>query len=244
MEIAGELGALGSALGLKQTKAKLRIKGWNKPEDAKDIQCMFNPTEYKLSQSATVERGTTPLKPGGNVEFKSTSQMKLAMQLFFDDFASVEGDVTPLITRLLNWQKPTKASIENHRPSPPYVGFEWGNKQLANFKGVITDLGISYTVFRRDGTPIQAKVDITIEGNAQIEKYIKKGRNPTSHAIDTHRVHTMVEGESLQSVAHAEFGRPTYWRAIAELNGVDDPLRVPAGTALLIPTLADAARRG
>jgi nucleoid-associated protein YgaU len=51
-----------------------------------------------------------------------------------------------------------------------------------------------------------------------------------------------VEGETLQSVAYAELGRPAYWRAIAQLNGIDDPLRVRAGTVLLIPSVADAAR--
>jgi hypothetical protein len=240
MDVASDLGnaALG-ALGLKQGKAKLVIKGTNKPDDAEPMECMFNPTEYKLSQSSKVERGIAPAKPGGTLEYKATSQMKLSMELFFDDFASIKGDVTPKITKLLNWQKPTKSSIEKKRPSPPYVGFEWGNKQLANFKGLLTSVNIAYTVFRKDGTPIQAKVNITIEGDAEI----KAGKNPTSHAIDTRRVHTTVQGETLHSVAYAEFGRPAYWRAIAELNGIDDPLRVAAGTALLIPTLADAARK-
>jgi nucleoid-associated protein YgaU len=52
----------------------------------------------------------------------------------------------------------------------------------------------------------------------------------------------MIEGDTLQSVAYTELGNPAYWRAIAELNGIDDPQRVTAGTTLLIPSVADAAR--
>jgi nucleoid-associated protein YgaU len=52
----------------------------------------------------------------------------------------------------------------------------------------------------------------------------------------------MVEGDTLQSVAYAELGKPAYWRAIAELNGIDDPQRVEAGTTVLIPSAADAAQ--
>jgi nucleoid-associated protein YgaU len=52
----------------------------------------------------------------------------------------------------------------------------------------------------------------------------------------------MVEGDTLQSIAYRELGRPAYWRAIAELNGIDDPLRMTAGTTLLIPSRADAAK--
>jgi nucleoid-associated protein YgaU len=157
------------------------------------------------------------------------------MQLFFDDFASLEGDVTPKVTKLLEWQKPKEIGSP-----PPLVKFEWANKkQLEHFTGVITQLNCTYTVFRKDGTPVQAKVDLTIEG----ADYLEMGKNPTSHAIDSRRVHTVVEGETLASVAYRELGRPAYWRAIAEMNDIDDPLRVPAGTALFIPSAADAAKR-
>jgi nucleoid-associated protein YgaU len=52
----------------------------------------------------------------------------------------------------------------------------------------------------------------------------------------------MIDGDTLPSVAFRELGKPAYWRAIAELNGIDDPLRLSPGTVLLIPTLADAAK--
>jgi nucleoid-associated protein YgaU len=52
----------------------------------------------------------------------------------------------------------------------------------------------------------------------------------------------MIDGDTLQSVAYTELGNPAYWRAIADLNGIDDPQRVTAGTTLLIPSVADAAR--
>jgi nucleoid-associated protein YgaU len=48
-------------------------------------------------------------------------------------------------------------------------------------------------------------------------------------------VHTVVAGDSLPSIAWREYGDPTLWRPIAERNGIDDPMRLPAGTALLIP---------
>ena len=77
--------------------------------------------------------------------------MTLTMELLFDDFASAKGDVTPKITKL-PWQNP------KDKQPPPLIKFQWGNKQLENFTGVITQLTINYLVFRRDGTPIQAKV--------------------------------------------------------------------------------------
>ena len=224
---------------VKSEKAKIIVVGANKPSGATEIECMFNPTEYRLSQSLNVTRNRSPQRPAGTPEYTGTNAMTLTTQLFFDDFASPSGNVTPKISTLLSWTKPTESSRKENRPCPPYVTFKWGgNKQLDDFWGFLKQVQVNYTVFRRDGTPVQAKVDITIEG----EQEPLEGQNPTSHAANSRKTHTVIEGETIQSVAYNELGRPTYWRAIAELNGIDDPLRLPSGTILLIPSVADAAR--
>jgi hypothetical protein len=243
MEAAGAAAtAVGEALGLvKPDKAKLVCTGSNKPAGATEIECMFNPTEYRLTQTLNVTRNQTPAKDGGTPEFAGTNAMTLTTQLFFDDFSAMEGDVTPKITTLLGWTRPTRSSLDKGRPCPPLVSFRWGgNPQLDDFSGYLKSVVVNYTIFRKDGTPVQAKVDITIEGQPETIG----GQNPTSRSINSHRVHTMIEGDTLHSVAFRELGKPAYWRAIAELNGIDDPQRVPAGTVILIPTLADAARGG
>lgn len=232
--------AIGEALGLvKPDKAKLVCVGDNLPAGETEISCMFNPTEYRLTQTVSVPRNTTPARAGGTPQYGGTGALTLATQLFFDDFAAAKGDVTPKITTLLGWTKATQSSTQAGRPCPPLVSFKWGgNPQLDGFKGYLTNVTINYTVFRKDGTPVQAKVDITISGQTDPAG----GQNPTSHAANSRRMHTMIDGDTLQSVANRELGKPAYWRAIADLNGIDDPMRIPAGTVLLMPTRADAAR--
>ena len=241
MEAVGSAAsAVGEALGLlKPDKAKIVCVGDNKPSGTGEIECMFNPTEYRLTQTLNVTRNQTPAKDGGTPEFSGTNAMTLTTQLFFDDFGAMQGDVTPKITTLLSWTHPTAASLDKKKPCPPLVSFRWGgNPQLDDFSGFLKSVVVNYTIFRKDGTPVQAKVDITIEGQPEAIG----GQNPTSHSINSRRVHTMIDGDSLQSVAYRELGKPAYWRAIAELNGIDDPQRVQAGTTLLIPSLADAAK--
>jgi hypothetical protein len=233
--------AVGEALGLiKPDKAKLIVVGDNKPDTGPtEIVCMFNPTEYTLTQSVSVSRNTTPATAGGTPEFGGASPMSLSMSLFFDDFASAKGDVTPKITALLSWMQPTKKSHDAGRPCAPYVAFKWGgNPQLSSFRGFLNKVNVTYSIFRKDGTPVQAKAEIGIEGQYDPPA----GTNPTSHAVNSRRTHTMIEGDTLQSVAYDELANPGYWRAIAELNGIDDPFRLSPGTVLLIPSLADAAR--
>ncbi|MEI7744523.1 MAG: LysM peptidoglycan-binding domain-containing protein [Chloroflexota bacterium] len=232
--------AVGGALGLlKPDKAKLVCTGSNLPSGPTEIECMFNPTEYRINQTLSVTRNQTPAKSGGTPQFSGTNAMTLTLQLFFDDFGSMAGDVTPKITTLLSWTHATQSSHDANRPCPPLVAFRWGgNPQLAEFSGYLKSVGVNYTIFRKDGTPVQAKVDISIEGQQESIG----GQNPTSHSINSRRVATVVEGDSLQSIAYRELGKPAYWRAIAELNGIDDPMRITPGTTLLIPSLADAAR--
>jgi len=114
-----------------------------------------------------------------------------------------------------------------------------GNTQLQGFWGYITTFKVNYTVFRMDGTPVQAKVDLTIQ---EYQPPDPQPTNPTSHAINSKRIRTLTEGETLQALAYRELGKATFWRAIAELNDVDDPMAVHSGMSLIMPTKADAAK--
>jgi hypothetical protein len=249
LDIAGGVAAAAGAFGgdllgmTKPTKAKLRMKAdaAASPSPANDIQVMFNPTEYSLSRSVTISRNRTAVDPSAGMQYAGSGPLTLAMQLFLDDFASLKGDVTKSITQLMSWTVP--ANPWAHDAKPPLVGFNWGNTQLENFWGYITSLKINYTVFRMDGTPVQAKVDLSIQEYQPPDEKAKK-QNPTSHAINSDRIRTLTEGENLQILAHRELGKPAHWRAIAELNGVDDPMAVHAGMVLIIPTKADVAKQG
>jgi nucleoid-associated protein YgaU len=232
----------GDLLGLsKPTKAKLKVKAdEDAPASADPIECMFNPTEYSLTRSNAVQRNLSANQVAGTPQYSGSGPISLAMQLFFDDFAAAKGDVTPNITKLLTWTVPKDPKKANARP--PKVGFDWGNKQLSEFWGYITSIRINYTVFRMDGTPVQAKVDLTIEEVQPPQD--PPLTNPTSHAINSNRIRTLTEGETLQGLAYSELGNPTLWRAIAELNAIDDPMAVHAGQSLVMPTKADAAKQG
>jgi len=44
--------------------------------------------------------------------------------------------------------------------------------------------------------------------------------------------------ERIDEIAYRQYGDPRYWRVIAALNNVDDPLRIPEGQILSVPTLS------
>ena len=44
-------------------------------------------------------------------------------------------------------------------------------------------------------------------------------------------------GDTLAGIAYAEYGNPNLWRAVAELNNIDDPMRLRPGQRLMLPTV-------
>ena len=69
-----------------------------------------------------------------------------------------------------------------------------------------------------------------------------ENQNPTSGGRPGRRTHVVTTGETLPSIAYAEYKEAGRWRAIAIENGIDDPFRLAPGTALLIPPAVEAAR--
>ena len=101
----------------------------------------------------------------------------------------------------------------------------------------LESVNATYTLFRIDGTPIRATCRITlIEWSNPAHR-----QNPTSGGVPGMETHVLIDGETLHSVAWVRYGDPSYWRAIAAFNGIDDPLRVEPGVSLLIPPRRDAA---
>ena len=45
-------------------------------------------------------------------------------------------------------------------------------------------------------------------------------QNPTSGSDTVRRAHTLVEGDSLASIAYAEYGDPAAWRSVAVVPGI------------------------
>ncbi|MBM2613995.1 LysM peptidoglycan-binding domain-containing protein [Actinoplanes sp. LDG1-06] len=48
-------------------------------------------------------------------------------------------------------------------------------------------------------------------------------------------VHVTRAGDTLSALAGQYLGDPALWRDIARANGIDDPLNLPPGQALVIP---------
>jgi nucleoid-associated protein YgaU len=199
-----------------------------------EISFQFNPKEVTVTKAAKWERKTSKgAKTAGPPEFSGSEPCKLTLEMFFDATTTQDGAVVQAVEKLFACCVPTEESAGQKKPSPPLVVLHWGN--ITSFPAFVTSVSAKYTLFASNGTPIRALCSVAMEEMPGDPL----GQNPTSGSLDVRRVHRMVAGDTLASVAWAEYGDPTSWRPLAAYNRIDDPLRVRAGTLLLLPGIEE-----
>ena len=200
----------------------------------KKIDFQFNPKELTLTKTAKwCKNPKAGAKKTGVQQFLGAEPAKLSVEMFLDASRKMDDSVVKAVEQLFSCCVPAKGTTEKQKPSPPWVRFHWG--AIVGFPAHIKSVSVKYTLFTPGGTPVRAVCTVQMEemgGEA-------KGQNPTSGALAARSVHTMVDGDSLPSVAYAEYGDPTLWRVLAEANDIDDPMRLPAGRPLLVPALEE-----
>lgn len=204
----------------------------------KDLTFKYNPEQFTLSKTADWnDNGVSLNKQWAPPTYQRTTPGKIDMDIFFDAFEELFGDVTDDVQTLVNWTKPGPKDTHGVE-KPPLLQFRWGSsKALQGMYFYLASVSAKYTLFRADGTPIRATCTINlVEATDPAHK-----QNPTSGGRPGLQSHVLIEGETLHSVAWRQYGSASYWRALAEFNAIDDPLRVAPGTRLLLPPRQDAA---
>lgn len=201
-----------------------------------ELTCHFNPKEYTTRKSANWERKNQKgARRAAFPQFKGAGPVSLSLELFLDASESASGRIAEEVDKLFACCVPTERTHTDTKPHPPLVNFMWG--AATSFTAIVKSVSAKYTLFRPDGTPTRAVCTV------DLEEYPTPAQrqNPTSGALAAHRTRTVRAGDSLASIAYDEYGSAALWRAVAAINGVEDPMRLPVGTSLLIPPALEAA---
>lgn len=226
------------ALG-KLVKARLVIYGEN--DKIKDtVSCSFNPSQYAIKNTTNYKEDSSLGTDVSRLIYLSGSKSELSLSLYFDSStdsmiplmaAGISADaLVPAVTD--KTEKITKAMrVQGSQHRPPYVAFQWGN---LNFKGLITSMTETFTMFNPFGKPIRAKVDLVIksEESPSMTKLAEPFESP-----DRTKVRTVIQGMNLWQLAYEEYGDCGRWREIARANGLNHPLEIRPGQKLKIPAL-------
>jgi hypothetical protein len=196
------------------------------------LACHFNPETFKLDK--TVEWNQDQEANIGNdvppVTFGGGKSAEMPIELLFDTTATGEDvrDTYKLLVELTEIDPATKNSTTS-KGEPPRCKFMWG--KFLSFTAVITKLGQTFTMFKADGTPLRAKVSVTLLRVPEKPK----GQNPTS-VSEPRKIWVVESGQTLDWIAYVEYGDPNHWRHIAAANNLINPKDLQAGQVLkLVP---------
>jgi hypothetical protein len=226
----------------KLIEIKKEPKG-GEPELGTALEVQFNPATLKLSLANQVD----PQHTHGQQrrQFLGASSTSLAFDLVFD--TAEEGTTTaPVSVRTRTAMVERFLLPTQDKPSPPRVRFEWNELRL---DGVIESLSIDFDLFAYDGTPLRAKMSVTIKEQnrkyqaAQLGPAARSARDapapggggtgPGSSARTAGglaagaRTEAALGGESAAQFAARVGLDPAVWRGIA--GAVDNPLAIGGG---------------
>lgn len=202
--------------------AKLEIDG------GETLACAFNPETYTVSKTNVWTYRPTQGKDMPQPEFGGGMPMTFSLSLLLDvSLGGPNESIKDQANKLMQ-------AMHGGGSAPKFITFTWGSVSLP--KAAPRSITIRYALFHPNGEPIRAFVDLEL---AQAEELTPKGKaqNPTTRGIAGLGAHVVRDGDSLPSIAFTAYGDATRWRVLADANGIDDPVRLPRGAALVTPRL-------
>ena len=195
------------------------------------IVAMFNPSRLSVSRSVSWENQKAAKRDTPELQFTGADPSTLSIDLFFDTYDTPEREkesVRKHTAKLLHL-----ATVEKHgdKHRPPVCRLKWG-QQSVFFQGVLTQLETQFTLFMEDGTPVRATNKC---GFKQWRGNVDDLKKQDLMSADVAKVWVVRQGQTLAGIAAREYGDPRAWRAIAEANGLDDPLALAPGRHLVLP---------
>lgn len=189
------------------------------------LSVMFNPMEYTLDKSNQFQNTpiiglSTPL-----TQFINGNTTVLTMDLFFDTYETKE-DVNTYTNKMM-----ALLDIDKDLHAPPICEFVWGT---LTFKATVEKITRKFTMFLQNGTPVRATLNVTFKEYKTLSEQLN---TTTKSSSDRSKIHILKAGETLSSIAGAEYGDPGQWRKIAQANNIGNPRLLESGKEIIIPPI-------
>ncbi len=196
-------------------------------------QVLINPTEYTKSYKVNYEKTQAKGNSSANLKYNSTEPEVLNLDLVFDGTNTIGTDEMGLEAEPVPEQirRFKKVVIQYHGDThePSYVKLTWGTMC---FKGRMTNLDLTYTLFRPDGTPLRAKAKATFSGSMD-DTFRENQQNAQSP--DMSHVRVVKEGDTLPMMTYRIYGDPKYYVQVAQENQLKDFRNLKAGQKVVFP---------
>lgn len=208
-----------------------------KDNPAVTVPCLFNPKELSVEKSNQFAAVNIPGLSSPIFQFVRGDARSITVELFFDTYE--KGiDVRTYTDLITGWDAGSMLSklpnkglmdIDSDLHAPPICLFVWGT---FIFQCIIERVSKRFTMFLPAGIPVRATLSVTLKEYREVEIQVQE---IAAQSADLTKRRTVIQGDSLWSIAAKQYGNPADWRLIADANKIDNPRLLEPGRELAIP---------
>jgi hypothetical protein len=193
-------------------------------------EVLINPGSYTHNYSNSYNTKQASGTAAPNPRFDKTNNEKVGMELHFDATGITPGSSGDVLKDILKF-KNIVYTFNGTIHSPNYLKLSWGTLL---FNCVLTSLDVTYNLFKPDGTPLRAKVNVNFEGFLD-EKTIALKEGKSSPDL-THIIVFKI-GDKLPNLCYQIYGDSSYYIPVANYNKLIDFRDIKPGTKIFFPPI-------
>jgi len=213
---------------------KLEIKAYSDEEFSSETGSPFtvliNPKTYKRTKKINYDTANDPGKAGKAIEFNSYDPEVFSIDFILDGTGVLSGS-DKTVDELIDDLNDTVYTYSGDIHQPNFIGIAWGS---LSFFGRLESLTVEYTLFKSSGTPLRAKVSLSLKSHISSAKEKKlAGRN----SPDMTHIVTVKDGDTLPLLCYKIYKDSTFYLKVARVNNLLSFRDLEPGTKLLFPPI-------
>lgn len=190
-----------------------------------------NPEKYTQTFAAVYNQSGAAGSANVPLKFDHQRPSTIKLELLFDATGAIPGSATNLTTEISSFLA-VVWSYQGSIHEPYYLKLFWGD---LTFGARLTELSLSYTLFRPDGTPLRARGEVSFAN--YIDPATLAAQEKKQSADLTH-IRQVVAGDTLPALCSKIYGRPELYPLVARHNGLRHFRRLEPGSQLVFPPIA------
>lgn len=228
---------------------KLQIKAYSDEQFSQEVgdgefKTLLNPETYKFSYKIEQNDDQAPGTSAAAPRFNRALPEDLELEFVFDRTGVITDYGAPGTADNKTFKDEGKGIIDDiekfkkvifdyngdeHKPN--YLIISWGTLL---FKGTMSEMDITFKLFKSDGTPLRALARAKFKGFVEDNLRVAKENNSSP---DLTHVRIVKEGDTLPLMSFRIYGDSKYYLEVAKANQISNFRKLKVGQKIFFPPI-------